>query len=501
MEKNILIGIGGSGLKVIEATLIALMSGFRPSNMADNLTICCIDIDIHNPKMADIQTLVSKYNDMSRTLGYQGHVRINENCRFINVGGVAEPNLRQILDGGRTDTAGPIANAIFKQSQKDLILEDGTKGDAQLGSYLIARNIASNNEFDVLIDAGDATAGNNVRVCITGSIFGGSGSSGMPTVYKALRNKIRSFTAANTMGDNKMGLVLMLPYFQYGTVSDDTYAVQTNEHALRSKVALQYYAHELTGNYKPEYTSYIGGDGRAMKLIPYTNDGEVVVDHHGAMKLVYKDPSVGGVTQNNPAMPEELYAALSCLHFLSGDGDAHPEYVVAENVDSFSVHRMPYSAQFARKFQAFNRFAMVYDYYFRRRIYDPDNYMREMLASPLQHYYLTAKHFIDTSIWQGSPVFKPFDECIKIITNWFNHMCYNSTSPNVDKLDSSNTFVGLEPVVNRIPYNIKAHGRGSHPVFHYIISEMQRRIPGDAQGVQRDMRFIKNLYEVCESSF
>lgn len=68
MSKNYLIGIGGTGARVVEAAVFMCAAGYGP----DELSIFLIDPDKGNGNLARTTNLIDLYKDCKKDLGVSG---------------------------------------------------------------------------------------------------------------------------------------------------------------------------------------------------------------------------------------------------------------------------------------------------------------------------------------------------------------------------------------------------------------------------------------------
>ena len=145
------------------------------------------------------------------------------------------------------------------------------------------------------IDA--ARGGEEVRVFIISSIFGGTGASGFPNIARRIK---QIQTEKNVTSNFHLGGALMLPYFNYQVPEENMEGelfAKPEEFLDQTKGALQYYS-KLFEHDKIFDQVYVTGWDPLSKLSNF---------------------KMGGNLQNNPPLFPELYAALGALRFFSED--------------------------------------------------------------------------------------------------------------------------------------------------------------------------------------
>ncbi|RYY37425.1 MAG: hypothetical protein EOP46_02695 [Sphingobacteriaceae bacterium] len=304
-------GIGGTGARVLRSLAMLLASGVKFNH--DNLEVIpiIIDMDAHNGDTARTRDVFRNYHTIRNTFVTPG--ANSKSDSFFNT--IIKPFNRldskasDITDidlqfdfQNRTDTfAQFIDYNNLSQTNKDLLellyndstnlkdfpelhldLSVGFKGNPNIGS-VVFNDLASSAEFKNLESAYTV----NDRIFIVSSIFGGTGSSGFPTLVKLIRNS----TNVN-LRDTKLGAITVMPYFNVDAV--DSSAIKSSLFITKTKAALSFY----------ERDSHI----RSINALYY------IADPHqpGSLPNV-----VGGQEQVNDSHLIELIAATSITDFIA----------------------------------------------------------------------------------------------------------------------------------------------------------------------------------------
>ncbi len=156
----------------------------------------------------------------------------------------------------------------------------------------------------------------NQKFFLMGSVFGGTGAAGVPTVARHIHKRL------NRSPDDRRGIVgaaLFLPYFSYP--EKDPRQEQATGKLLpsatmmaRARMALDYYRLEMDQSNKWGEGSPLDTSGPAGRKKPPSFDALYIVGWPEMIDLGYV--AAGGGVQDNPALVPELVAALSALHFL-----------------------------------------------------------------------------------------------------------------------------------------------------------------------------------------
>ena len=146
-----------------------------------------------------------------------------------------------------------LARTLFSATEAQLEYSEGFRGHPDLGVLFFAemlgglddaRRTGQPDELNALIDRMDAdiASGETVHLILCGSIFGGTGASGIPALSKYMHARY-----ADRREQFVMGSMLMLPYYSVPQVNvDETkeIAVNSDEFLDKARTALQYYGME-----------------------------------------------------------------------------------------------------------------------------------------------------------------------------------------------------------------------------------------------------------------
>jgi Tubulin/FtsZ family, GTPase domain. len=182
-------------------------------------------------------------------------------------------------------------NASSKEdiyTELNLGLEVGFKGNPNIGS-VIFNDVFKTNEFNYFRNSFTKED----RIFIVSSIFGGTGSSGLPQIVK----KIRDITDKNNTDHLRravIGASVILPYFSVETDTRKKSAIDSGNFTSKAKAALDYYRREI--NHQLQEIYYLADEPTS----PYSN-------------------VEGGTEQKNPAHIVELLSAMSIVEFVNRD--------------------------------------------------------------------------------------------------------------------------------------------------------------------------------------
>lgn len=304
-------GIGGTGSRVLRSFTMLLASGVKLNGNNVTIVPIVIDTDAHNGDTARTRDVLRSYHTIRKTFVNRNATSLSDS--FFNT------QIRSFnrLDESSTDAAdldvqfnfqnqdNSFANFInyneLNQPNKDVIellyndsLDDhpelhlnlsvGFKGNPNIGS-VVFNDLMFSQQFKNL----ESSFTSSDRVFIISSIFGGTGSSGFPTLVKLIRTSTN-----NNLAQAKIGAVTVMPYFN--VESNDKSAINSSIFDTKTKAALSFYSADTHLN--------------SINALYYLADK----DQGGCLPNVE-----GGAEQVNNSHVIELLAATSIVDFINKD--------------------------------------------------------------------------------------------------------------------------------------------------------------------------------------
>lgn len=316
---NILIGIGGTGAKVVESALALFAAGIGPAEVHVGL----VDQDRSNG------------NTNRAEISLEHLIRFQSLWQGSAEANAIDPD-RSVPPGDRLDLAGVRVRALLEDralwsperddvslhdilgrdltggrqelfdllfmpgdQEQDLQLGEGYRGRAHVGAAALAAAMLEDenqliSRLRTLMESGDRR---EVRIFLVGSAFGGTGAAGFPTLAREL-HRIRTDPNFSNRGQVRIGGALMLPYFGFARPDDDGQPVVTADELLpKAQLALEYYGKLFETENTFDRFYVLGWD-------PFFNLG-----YHEA----------GNREQRNPPLLPELFAACGAVDFLQSD--------------------------------------------------------------------------------------------------------------------------------------------------------------------------------------
>jgi len=323
---NILIGIGGTGAKIVESALYLFSAGVGPS---PKVIVGLVDQDNSNGNVVRTEQLLKllvrlrshfaagKANSIdwrspeteggSTLFGIDLEPIFGESAHWRPAPDNM-PTLRHVMQHQEmAEDERALFDLLFRNegaapsdAEQTMDLAEGYRGRAHVGAAALVSALDHDQpEFlERLVELMQASAGGEeVRIFLAGSLFGGTGAAGFPTISRML-NKLRGPNNDKRIQGDKVhiGGALMLPYFRFGPPGDADANVITSAQLLpQARVAIEFYQGLLQQE-------------RVFDRL-YVSGWDQMFD------LGYHEP--GRAEQRNPALLPELVAALAASDFFT----------------------------------------------------------------------------------------------------------------------------------------------------------------------------------------
>ena len=365
-----IISIGGTGAKIVESILHLSACGLLTEareNIRDELKIIFIDPDKSNGNLTRTTETLEGYQKVKKIIKdspelFNIDIEILGNTVWSPILEDDKKTLANIFGKQRIlDT--PIYglfDTLYSIDEQEAKLDDGFLGRPSIGSAIIAQYLDFEAEpwksLTKHIDSEIGDDGKRIsKVFIIGSIFGGTGASGFPTLAKLLKKENEK------NGNNfKLGGLLVFPYFRFEASNDPgKLAAKSKYFTITSKIALEYYHNQ---NFYDNFDAlYLIGDNK---------------------RELMEKSKPGGAEQKNKANIIELYSGLSALDFLFStvkdlnSTKRNKAAVIARhediliNWDDFNLSKMKESKEHLSKFTRFSLFFLTIVFPF---LYNPEN--------------------------------------------------------------------------------------------------------------------------------
>lgn len=304
MPTKILVGIGGTGAKCIEAAVHLAVS--EPSNYT--IYPIVIDQDKINGNILRLKEVIKAYKTLSNkgsgisrdwpfnnTIEFYDELLpiapVNEDITFAAA--IGEPSM--------VDDEKELINSLYTRSQlTDTIMNQGFKKRAHMGSILFEKFIEIERRKEQN-DPGFNFIINRVRnemyvsVFIYASLFGGTGISGFVNVGKFFKRYLETA---------EINVVLFSPYFKINSndrENPDATLVKSDKDMLATRIALEIYGDEIQKVFD--------------KIFLIGSDLETLGD-----EIVSETPNFYGAEQKNKAHLFEMIAGSLTFNNINENG-------------------------------------------------------------------------------------------------------------------------------------------------------------------------------------
>lgn len=291
--------IGGSGARVYRALLHSAAAGILKS---DAVSVMLIDADESNSANTGSVRLYREYRKVYNVL--QAEEREIFTCDIEMVSeSILSPvssdtrNL-ELAVGFSSDDRRRMLRCLYTQEEIEQDLKGGFYAHPNIGCVFFST--FSHEEFTGCLHKMEIQLNNgeDISVALVGSIFGGTGAAGIPTIYKLINEKLQGNIHKEKL---KIGGIFIEPYFKVnGKKAED------NKNITIDMDDFFYNTYEALSYYKTNQNM----DFDSIYLL-----GQQMLD------IVNNEYVDSGDGQNNKAHIVELYAALAIDSFFNGNGE------------------------------------------------------------------------------------------------------------------------------------------------------------------------------------
>jgi len=300
-----IIGIGGTGAKCIEAVTKLAAVGLFPEQ--PSIKVLFIDPDETNGNLDRARSSLKIYQkcyelmfgDKKQSPWMQTEIAsfdlwspFSQTSTNKNLASFFSYNsLKQ-----NEPALGNLFDILYTKGEREVDLDLGFRGRPAIGSGIMSQvdlDSLDQEPWGALLKQikADVGWGKSPKILLCGSIFGGTGASGLPTIGRLIANKLEKL---NVRSGCKIGCLFVLPYFRFsppvGEDLDGVYA-RSELFLLNTEAALRYYVTQSQQTFDTVY------------LLGNQNFSEVKF-------------SIGKNTQRNEPHFLELYAGLAARQFL-----------------------------------------------------------------------------------------------------------------------------------------------------------------------------------------
>lgn len=243
---NYLIGIGGTGAKCAEAFTHLGATGLMGTEACK---IFFVDQDRGNGILGRSARTLQKYMDCRQFRGSNGFLGANLQPYSERIWAPLPEDSKRSLETyfSYRDPApkyrlnAQLLDVLFTHKQIALPLDEGFRGNPAIGAAIMGSTVDLTSEqpwrefYDNLQE--DAANRGGASIVLVGSVFGGTGAAGIPTIAKLIKDHLQRQQIKNV----SLAAVLVLPYFSFGEVRNEEIQANAKEFLPASQAALQYY--------------------------------------------------------------------------------------------------------------------------------------------------------------------------------------------------------------------------------------------------------------------
>lgn len=293
--------IGGSGARAYKAFLHLCAAGVVK---ADSVKVALLDADTHNAACTESCELFRLY---SRKRGMLANARFSTSAFHCNVSMCGGPmaispiytDIKRLEEiSGGNDVRRRVMKWFYTAEECDQDLSNGFYAHPNMGCVFF-QNIGYVPEIKACLEEmmSDLRNETEVRVVVVGSVFGGTGAAGIPSILKIIEDRCESERIPKEL--LHICGVLISPYFSVvgAKAGTEGIIIDSNKFFGNTRAALSYY--RFADHFEK---TYLIGQNELELLNP-----------------AYAD---GGAEQNNKPHIVEVFSAMAVKHFLEGSSDS-----------------------------------------------------------------------------------------------------------------------------------------------------------------------------------
>ncbi|WP_255020251.1 hypothetical protein [Cyanobium sp. WKJ7-Wakatipu] len=312
MKRIIAIGIGGSGAKCVESAVMLHSIGLFGNTSLGTILVDADSSNGNGDRAARRIVLTSKAHK-SFTDGSSPFME-GELTHFGSWNPLADvihqSNLAAIFNHELMRTTQPglagLFEVLYTPKERQADLKVGFRGKPPIGAAVMSQLDVEDLEDDdniwskvfqyIQTAVNDGGNSEPVIVHLFGSVFGGTGAAGVPTLGRLLHDEFHKLGIRSGI---KINATPLLPYFTFQKPKDsvsDVFA-ESQSFGINTQAALQFFTEQSQGIFDSIYL--IGNQQRKQY-----------------------QPATGGPEQHNESHFIELFAALSASHGMTHQGNS-----------------------------------------------------------------------------------------------------------------------------------------------------------------------------------
>lgn len=300
--------IGGSGARAYKAFLHLCGAGVIQNR---ELNVLLLDADNNNMACEESIRLYKEYEEHRKLLYQTGGKKTSAFSCCINMNeSVITPVKRDRQYLGQVVTRDVSSERVMKwlytKTEREQTLTNGFYAHPNIGCIFFQNLQDENLTGYVRSIEGKLRNGEDIKVVLVGSIFGGTGAAGIPSLLKYIYGELRSRCEGDELKRLHSCGVLITPYFSIAEkkTKDNDITVEDKYFYYNTREALRYY----------DFFRESDEDSTREKFEAIYITGQKDLD------IVNREYAAGGMKQQNKPHIVEVYSALAIKDFLENDG-------------------------------------------------------------------------------------------------------------------------------------------------------------------------------------
>lgn len=325
MPENYLIAVGGTGSRCMQSVIHLAAAGL----FQEPMHVLIIDPDQNNGDSVKTRTLVTNYHALHlasqsrqaekkrRVVGWEklplphlfqsgmnvtvGEVNTQQSIFWHNPNPAQRRFGEVIQYQEQKDEFKKFLDLFYEPNDLEMVLDVGYRGRTNVGAVALKQDLENTASIpgvglrEFLEKLNIDLQAKEARIFVMGSVFGGTGAAGLPTIPQLIANLPTDVMAQDNRARLRYGCAMMTPYFSFpkGNGVSSGPGTDSARHAVATQAALLHYAHVPPGY---QHVYFIGAPSR-----PQTNSRNVT----------------GGQNQTNDSHYAELVAALAAWQFFA----------------------------------------------------------------------------------------------------------------------------------------------------------------------------------------
>lgn len=484
------ISVGGSGAKVMESLVHLCVAGLMPNReKQERLFVMAIDPDRGNGNLNRSSTALNNYENFQKLAVGRGtplfKTEVETARPFIWNPTEHDKKLDDIMSyqAYKGTPIGSLYEVLYTREERNTFLNEGFRGRPSIGAAVMAKKVALKdggewadsapwNKFANLV-RDDAKNGETAKIFLAGSVFGGTGAAGMPTISRLLRSTFADYCDE---GKVVVGGALVLPYFSFSPSPQDIekgelYASSEN-FLTNTKAALKYYALKD----RSFHSMYFVGDDILSPV---------------------KNFSVGASTQKNDAHIVDFYGAMAAIDFYGTPPDKLKEcsYIAHDAENFFGWKDMPKiksedaaETDIKERFCHFTRFIFAYVHLVKPVLKGLASGETNDYKYPWFVDYLKGVN-IDTD------EVKNFEEYAESFVLWLEQL--ESAESRSVGLIRQNAFKAAPAEINPAMFANCAYDENTDVTIHELWYRLSESECADEENAAGFGKFLRVLYDCC----